>query len=45
MCLPRKDIEINGTNNKLEDALSLVSQLQKKIKEQNVSNVIVYLNI
>ena len=33
----RKDTEINGLNSKLEDEQNLVAQLQKKIKELNVS--------
>ncbi len=35
--LSRKDQEINSLNSKLEDEQSLVAQLQKKIKELQVS--------
>ena len=34
----RKDAEISGVNSKLESEQALVAQLQKKIKELQVSN-------
>lgn len=35
----KKDQEINGLNNRLEDDASLINQLQKKIKELQVSRM------
>ena len=39
----RKESEINNLNARLEDEQSLVAQLQKKIKEQQVNDFIKYV--